>query len=378
MPQIILILLLCICTLATSNTLRVGFVTDIHIGEKCNGILIKEKCPPMQDIAAAFAKMNTLNLDAVFLSGDLTSSALLEEFYTLRELLGELNVPWWPLLGNHDAWPYTSHDDGTFNQTDTPIGDAYFAQVFGDVLSSNVADERLAKLYINSSTKNWPSQECHNGYYNTFDSWFHNYDVIFPNFSQDFHFLSLDFVARGAALPEPGVGPEVELHDFECGTLDWLTKQLDLIKNEQANSKFFIVQHHPFHNRAALDPFGNNYVFNFTFDDNQDKTVQKVLSAYFPPSAFLGVHSGHNHRWFNGSAFTLKTCLTNEWLSIPEWETPATKGWWLDEAYVSSMTIFTFEADDDGKNAKLSNAEGFWRTPPLFEWISKPAVSNKL
>jgi hypothetical protein len=32
--------------------------------------------------------------------------------------------------------------------------------------------------------------------------------------------------------------------------------------------------------------------------------VEELLSSYFPPSAFLGEQAGHNHRWFNGSAFT--------------------------------------------------------------------------
>jgi len=62
----------------------------------------------------------------------------------------------------------------------------------------------------------------------------------------------------------------------EIGTLDWLDKQLGTIKNERGDAKMFIVQHHPFHNLASLDPFGQNLIFNFTFDDEQDKTVQKV------------------------------------------------------------------------------------------------------
>jgi hypothetical protein len=183
-------------------------------------------------------------------------------------------------------------------------------------------------------------------------------------------------VARGAALPEPGVGPEAELHDFECGTLDWLDKELNAIKSEDASSKLFIVQHHPFHNRAILDPFGNNYGFNFTFDDYQDKRVQDIFSKYFTPSSFLGVHAGHNHRWFNGTAFTHFTATSSEWETIPEWETPASKGWWLDESFVSSMTIFTFIADQNGKNTRLLSAEGLWRTELNSTFTQKPPVGN--
>lgn len=35
------------------------------------------------------------------------------------------------------SWPYNSHPDGTFNQTESPIGDKYFADVFGDIVSGS-------------------------------------------------------------------------------------------------------------------------------------------------------------------------------------------------------------------------------------------------
>lgn len=38
------------------------------------------------------------------MTGDITASALLEEFQKAREILDALTVPWWPLLGNHDRY----------------------------------------------------------------------------------------------------------------------------------------------------------------------------------------------------------------------------------------------------------------------------------
>lgn len=79
--------------------------------------------------------------------------------------------------------------------------------------------------------------------------------------------------------------------------------------------------------------------------------------------------------------------MDDEWLSVPEWETPASKGWWLDETFVSSFSVFTFESamtnvhstgdnDDDNSHVHLKNVQGFWRPPPTHEWKDKPGVSN--
>jgi hypothetical protein len=354
--------------------LDVAFLTDVHIGEGCHGDLSYDACRPVRALTDAVNKINTLKIDAVFVSGDITSSAIYDEFSKAKEILSSLKAPWWPLLGNHDSWPYTKHSDGTFNQTDTPIGDKFFADIYGDILSGKPSLNPDA--YNVAITRNWPLKPCENGYYKTFESWFHNFEVYFPSFSDELRFISLDWVARGAALPEPGVGPEVELHDFEGGTYRWLQNELSLIRDENPESKIFIIQHHPFHNRQILDPFGQNIVFNFTFDDFQCKQVQNVLSTNFPASSYLGSHAGHNHRWFNGSAFTNFTAIGDEWLLLPAFETPASKGWWLNEEYVSSFQVVQFAADSSGLNIHLSNLTGYWIIPSTNTWSIKPPSHN--
>lgn len=227
--------------------------------------------------------------------------------------------------------------------------------------------ERVA--YKAARTKGWPSGPSLNKDFN-YDSWFHNFIVEFPDFSPKFKFLNLDWVARENALPEPGVGPQAELHNFPGGTLDWLSRTL---KEQDPDSKFFIMQHHPFHNRLAFSPVGHNYIKNFTFDDTQSKEVQKVLAESFTSKAFIGVHAGHMHRWFNGTAFTKFTCLDESWLTIPEWETPASKGWFISEDYIGSIQIFAFEATPEG-DVTLESVRGLWEVPPDQDYRPKPSV----
>jgi hypothetical protein len=270
------------------------------------------------------------------------------------------------LTGNHDSWPYTRHD-GTFNQTDTPEGDKVFAQVFGDILAET-------KKYPNAVTSDWPSGSVTNGDFPQYESWFHNFVVTFPAFSSKFKILNLDWVARQDALPEPGVGPQAELHDFPGGTLPWLDATLAA---QPQDMSFFLMQHHPFHNRFSFSPFGHNKIMNFTFDDVQNKRVQTVMSKHFPSSAFLGVHAGHMHRWFNGTAYTNYTALDQSWINVPEFETPASKGWWINEDYIGSFQVFSFvsSTDDSGsEKVKLENVFGEWEIPPELDYHLNPVI----
>ena len=106
---------------------RVVQITDTHIGESCGGILTYEDCKPVRTLADAVARVNELDPQptAVLITGDITSSALMPEFEKAYELLSAIKAPWYPILGNHDSWPYTRNEDGSFDQTATPIGDQF-------------------------------------------------------------------------------------------------------------------------------------------------------------------------------------------------------------------------------------------------------------
>ena len=46
------------------------------------------------------------NIAFVVVTGDLSDSAELSELHKAKEILNDLEVPWIPIIGNHDVWPY--------------------------------------------------------------------------------------------------------------------------------------------------------------------------------------------------------------------------------------------------------------------------------
>lgn len=224
------------------SSIRIASITDVHIGESCGGDLSYNACKPVRTLQATIEKINANypKIDLVVVTGDLTSSAIYDEFLKIHELLQGLNCPWFPLIGNHDIWSY-NYVNGQLNQTSVPTADSFFAEVFKDRLS--------AGRYGLATISEWPTSAVMNqdfGYL----SYHHNFIITFPELFENFYILNLDWVARQAALPFAGVGPQVELHDYPGGTFQWLEQQLQKITETASNlndTRIFIYQHHPFH-----------------------------------------------------------------------------------------------------------------------------------
>ncbi|HND83854.1 MAG TPA: metallophosphoesterase, partial [Chitinophagales bacterium] len=100
-------------------------LSDIHIGEGFGDygtsgyfndtIPVVDTSDPANDLRAAIRwinenKMNK-NLKFVVISGDLTGSAEKSEFQMCKNLLNTLEIPYVPIIGNHDIWPYVRYQD---------------------------------------------------------------------------------------------------------------------------------------------------------------------------------------------------------------------------------------------------------------------------
>jgi 3',5'-cyclic AMP phosphodiesterase CpdA len=259
-------------------------LTDVHIGEgdgdRDYGTVGINDEMPIGDIGdPAIRLRNTVNwlkenheaeqIKFVIVSGDLTDSGERSEYLKFKEIMDELPIPYIPLIGNHDVWPYT--------------GDERALHPFGDSLINSIFEDNF--LFAKSKMDAWDdgtrltrqfNPETDN--YNYLQNYAFEYD--------GFHFLMMDFNPRyPAARNEPGIGPEAELMDFEGGSWDWMKQKVESI-NSLEDQNLFIVSHHP--------PLKEIWSIWYAFDVDEKKTITDFLWNYKQHiAAWL---AGHIHR----------------------------------------------------------------------------------
>jgi len=261
-----------------------ALLSDIHIGDT-----------EVDAVALATGAVSTINsmvskynIKFVFITGDLTNTALPDQWSEVRSILDELIIPYYPTIGNHDMWTYNS----TWEEP-TPTGDVQFAGVFGD---------RLSTLYNWNDVSVWNPEE-------NITSCFQNWEMRVGNIS----FLSLDWNSRMSAatkLGYLGAWPGCQLHNFTGGTFQWLGERLSAIPS---NIKTIILlQHQPF----KAPPIVPDVIYDFPITWRHD--IKELLLQHQPAEKYWGVFAGHYHIWWNGTAF-------DDWREFREWETKACK-----------------------------------------------------
>ncbi|MFH1320336.1 MAG: metallophosphoesterase [Bacteroidota bacterium] len=259
-------------------------LTDVHIGEGAPdddyGSPGYNDTMPVGDIGDPAIRLrnivnwlnqnaNDLKIKFVIITGDLTHCGEMSEFYKFREILNSLTIPYIPLIGNHDVWPYASSVESP-----SPNGDSIFNTIFAehfDTLQATFTGwDNGTRL-----TRVWNADQACYSYLQNFSFEYENYFFVLADFGTREH----------APLFFSGVSPEAELLDFPGGTWQWFKQQIADYPSK-AEKNILIFTHFP----PTKDPLGPVSAFSYGEYDS----ITNYLDIY---KDSIGIwFAGHLHR----------------------------------------------------------------------------------
>ena len=272
------------------STWSFAVITDLHIGEGAagddygnagwnDGDTGQDGYSSVYNLRMAVDVINansaSQNIAFVAVLGDLTDSAEMSELYKTRDILNELCVPWIPVIGNHDVWPYSGTSESPEVGANSAGTDFYFNEVFRSqygLLSATFGNWEKASVPV----WNPEADPAHYGYFQNFAFDFNGY-----------HFVGLDFNSRARA--GYGVWPEPDLYDYPGGTWHWFTNHLSqyVASHPESSENVILFAHHPMLDDGifGFDMFSTGEITN---------TMYPFLLAY--GANLLAEYCGHKHR----------------------------------------------------------------------------------
>ncbi|MFH1619854.1 MAG: metallophosphoesterase [bacterium] len=181
----------------------------------------------------------------VMVTGDITENSEKSEFLKAKEILDALTVPYVPIIGGHDLWPYTSD-----SRAPTPFGDRYFKEVFAPTF------DKLKTFFTewDDGTRLVPAWNSKQ----KIESWFQNYAFSYGGY----HFICLDFNTRQKRWFGliNGTPPAAELYAIPGGTFRWLKSHYDSYPRK-GNRNMLLFTHIP------LTKDIHNFITSFSFPE---------------------------------------------------------------------------------------------------------------
>ena len=195
------------------NSYNFAVMNDMHIGDGYTDFgtnqwnddtIANQSNAYIQNNENIVAAINTLSPDFVVVLGDITNSVEKSELKKAKAVLSRLEVPYIPIMGNHDTRPYTD-DDG---EAGIP-GETYFGKYFYDA---------FAEIYNTNALQfaNWGKGP----YFSTVSPPDYNTYYLNSAFNyQNYQFINVDYNTRRHAQwpigyygtqPDADVGPPPE------------------------------------------------------------------------------------------------------------------------------------------------------------------------
>jgi hypothetical protein len=208
--------------------------------------------------------------------GDSSYRCQSSPYEDVKSVLDQLQVPYIPVIGNHDVWYNEPNGEPTINQ------DGPQEEIFNDVFSSQYN-------YLESLLPFWNKQSIPVSAQPTSNC---NHDNYFQNFEFDYmayHFMFLDWVSRSEiCLGNPRGGADLQDFAGNQSTMSWFQTHLsNWITNHPINTeRVLIFAHHPLSFVMTTIPFSFTPSFS--------------ISEYTQLINFLSGKSSYISTWFGG------------------------------------------------------------------------------